>query len=92
MEIHSPFISVPAPPQTNLNKRSTGLEPTSLTILNPINLKYLTSFLLYPSLSKIAKSLALLLDFFSIAQAIVVAHINSETKAGALLRIFNVSS
>ena len=92
MEIHSPFISVPAPPQTNLNKRSTGLEPTSLTILNPINLKYLTSFLLYPSLSKIAKSLTLLLDFFSIAQAIVVAHINSETKAGALLRILNVSS
>ena len=92
MEIHSPFISVPAPPQTNHNKRSTGLEPTSFTILNPINLKYLTSFLLYPSLSKIAKSLALLLDFFSIAQAIVVAHINSETKAGALLRILNVSS
>jgi len=92
MEIHSPFMRVPAPPQTNLNKRSTGLEPTSLTILNPINLKYLTSFLLYPSLSKIAYSLTLLLDFFSIAQAIVVAHINSETKAGALLRMRNVSS
>jgi len=92
MEIHSPFISVPAPPQTNLNKRSTGLDPTSLTILNPINLKYLTSFLLYHSLSKLAKSLTMLLDFFSIAQAIVVAQINSETKAGALLRILNVSS
>jgi len=92
MEVHSPFISVPAPPQTNLNNRSSGLEPTSLTILNPINLKYLTSFLLYPSLSKIAKSLTLLLYFFSIAQAIVVSHINSETKAGALLRILNVSS
>ena len=82
MEIHSPFMSVPAPPQTNLNKRSTGLEPTSFTILNPIYLKYLISFLLYPSLSKIAKSLTLLLDFFSIAQAIVVAHINSEQKQG----------
>ena len=92
MEIHSPFISVPAPPQTNLNTRSTGLEPTSFTILKPINLKYLTSFLLYPSLSNMANSLALLLDFYSIAQAIVVAHINSETKAGALLRILNVSS
>ena len=92
MEIHSPFMSVPAPPQTNLNKRSNGLEPTSFTILNPINLKYLTSFLLYPSLSNMAKSLALLLYFFSIAQAIVADHINSETKAGALLRILNVAS
>jgi len=59
-------MSVPAPPQTNLNKRSDGLEPTSFTILNPIKLKYLTSFLLYPSLSKIAKSLAFLLDFFQL--------------------------
>ena len=46
IEVHSPFISVPAPPQTNLNKRSTGLDPTSFTTMKPINLKYLTSFLL----------------------------------------------
>ena len=43
------FIKVPAPPHINLKRRSEGEAPTSLIKVKPINLKYLTSFLLYPS-------------------------------------------
>ena len=39
-----------------------------------------------------ANNRTFLLTFISIAQAMVDAHINSETKGGELLRILNVSS